>query len=341
MSSGLTVVLGWDGLDFDLVTEYGLADAFGPECRKIETIVNESVGSPHTMELWPSIITGLRPEDHGFEWVGQDEDRAQWNSPLLDLASRVAEGVVPKRLRVWLGDRLQERGAELNYVTAADYADRGVDTVFDGRVSLPLTVPNYRTELDERMDLQTNRGWRLGEYVNLSEADGTVHHHPTIPFPEFEMHAAREAFAKLGPVHAAIRRAYDLIFVWIGFLDTVGHVAPLTSEPTGRHGYEMAARATRAVRSAMAEDDTLICVSDHGLQGGEHTDHAFFGTDDERIGGAVDSVLDVRAAIDRVTGASGAEDGHPAVRAPFRHADAETDGEAEEIRSQLEDLGYL
>jgi len=341
MSSGVTVVLGWDGLDFEVATEFGLVELFGDHTKKIDTIDNPELGKPHTMELWPSIITGLTPQEHGLQWSASD-DRADWKDPRIDRLSRVAEGMIPKRLRTRIGRVLLNAGSELGYTEAEEYGESGIETMFDGRVALPIAIPNYRTALDLRLDVETNREWELGEYLNLErDDDGEIHHEPEIPLSELELRLGIEAYTKLGLIHTSVHREYDVIFVWFSFLDTVGHLSPVADPGWQERGYRIAARETRQIGELLEPEDTLVCVSDHGLQGGSHTHHAFLGASDKRVVAGIESVIDVREGIDRVTPSSGERDGYPDLRPPYRSAEEGTRRTADEVRSQLEDLGYM
>lgn len=338
---GQTVVLGWDGLDFDLAESFGLTAAFGEYAREIRTFDNDALGKPHTYEVWPSIVTGVPPADHGI-YAKTAEGGVDWADPKLALAARLATGVVPERVRAAVGRVLRERGASLDFETVEYYREQGIETVFDGRRSLPLAVPNCRTDADDELDLVFDRGAQLGEYLNVEDAGGGgTAHSPKVPLPRLEQRLVGEATKKLGVVRAAVQRDYDLVFVWLGFLDTVGHLAPTVEEPgwQARH-YELAARLTREIRSALTADDHLVCVSDHGLQAGRHTHSAFFGSDDADLTAAVESVLDVKPALDAATPRSDAT-GDPAVRQPYRCDARVTHRDADEVRSQLEDLGYL
>ncbi len=338
---GLTVVLGWDGLDYDLAESYGLTAAFGEHAREIDTFDNDALGKPHTYEVWPSIVTGVPPTDHGIR-AKTNESGVDWADPKLALAARLATGVVPEGVRAAVGRVLRERGASLDYKTIDYYRERGVDTVFDGRRALPLAVPNCRTDADGELDVVFDRGAQLGEYLNVEDGGGETKHSPKVPLPRLEGRLVGEATKKLGVVRSAVQRDYDLVFVWLGFLDTVGHLAPTVEEAgwQARH-YELAARWTREIRSDLTADDRLVCVSDHGLQAGRHTHSAFFGSDDESLTASVDSVLDVKRVLDAVTPRTGDEAGDPEVRAPYRCDARASHRDADEVRSQLEDLGYL
>lgn len=342
-----TVVLGWDGLDYELATEWGLADLFGLNHRRIETFDNETLGKPHTAELWPSIVTGQPPDEHGVHAAG-DSGAQEWANPLIQHAARVAQYVVPETVRTRIGQLLRARGAEMPHRGPDYYAERGVSTVFDDRRALPLAVPNYRTERDGRYGVLADRGAQLAQVLEWdSSGDHGRWHEPGIAESVFDELLVGELHKKLGIVREAIQREYDLLFVWLGYLDTVGHVAPVVDEAGYQaRSYRQAAQWTRELRSELADGDALITVSDHGLRDGYHTHDAFLGSTDSRVLDGTESVLDVRAAVDAVTPtrptADHAEDDdHVPVREGYRHEATTTERSAADVRGQLEDLGYL
>jgi len=65
------VILGWDALDAEVVEQYALAEQFGRP-SKIETYVNPTIDAPHTRELWPSMISGQHPDEHGIYAVSDE-----------------------------------------------------------------------------------------------------------------------------------------------------------------------------------------------------------------------------------------------------------------------------
>ncbi|WP_135821570.1 alkaline phosphatase family protein [Halostella litorea] len=336
-----TVVLGWDGLDAELVEAFGLGGAFGAHGHRIDTFDNPVLGKPHTYELWPSIVTGAPPAEHGVHAATDDEGVA-WGNPAIAATARLARRVVPEQLRTRVGAALRQRGAGLDFKTADWYRERGVDTVFDGRTARAVTVPNYVTERDRRLGLDADRGAALGDFLAVGEGDdeGTVHA-PRVSVPELEERLVGEATEKLGVVRACAQREYDIVFVWLGYLDTVGHLAPVVDESGWQErGYRLAAALTGEVADALAPDDALVCVSDHGLRDGDHTHDAYLAADDPAAVRGVESVLDVREGIERVTPASG-ERTDPPVRERFRGEGSAASQDAAEVRDQLEDLGYL
>lgn len=335
-----TVVLGWDALDFELLEEFDLRSSFGGHSKEIDTFDNEVLGKPHTDELWPSIITGARPDEHGV-YAAASEDGLEWEDNWLNLLSDLAQGVVPKRLRAAIGRYLRHSGAKQNYKNPEYYRKHGIGTVFDGRRAIPLSIPNCRTSLDTDLDVIFDRGAQLSAFTTIETLeDGTKRHTPTVPLPLLEQRLAGEASKKLGIVEAALHREYDLIFVWLGYLDTIGHVAPIVDEDGFQHRhYKQAAEWTQQLHTQLPADDELLCVSDHGLRQGAHT-HAATITSTHAGIDAVESVLDVRKYIDDITSRSGDSD-NPPVREPFIRQGNRGEQGASEVRDRLEDLGYL
>lgn len=342
-----TIILGWDGLDPELLARWGLGDAFGEVTRSVETYSNPSVGIPHTRELWPTIITGLTPAEHGIRVTSPDSDSVAWESPWLDRLSNVANGLVPQHLRARIGERLRERGAELAVHGPDYYRENGIRTVFDGRRTRPISVPNYRLdtpagggELDKprqrQADLLAEDGPLWAPPAKAADQMADTRLHPT---PVLDEHFRAKASKRLGVVEAALQREYDLVFAWLGYIDGVGHIAPLVDEDGWqRRHYEAAARDTRRIRALARPEDTVLCVSDHGLQHGSHTHDAAVCGPAEVVGDATE-LTDVARIIDDCTG-SRAPVGGPPVREAYRRVGSGGDQTTAEVREHLEDLGY-
>lgn len=334
-----TVVLGWDGLDYELAHQFGVAEAFGPHRDEIDTIVNPVLETPHTRELWPTIITGSRPEKHGFR-VGTPGESLDWDNPTLDLASDIASYVIPHSARAWIGRRLRNAGADLDDATPAEYDSRGLETVFKGRDGVALALPNYVTERSKRLGLGGSRKATFRAFMRVGDGGGIEVRDET-DVGELEQRLWSAAGKKLGAVRAAIERDHDIVWVWLGYLDTIGHVAPaLSAGGLQERGYRQAAAWTDQVRAAMQPEDTLVCVSDHGLQDGDHTHTAFIGSTDPGIVDDTEHVTDVRSAIDAATPTYPGT-GQTPIREPYQASEASKSADASEVRDQLESLGYI
>lgn len=322
------VVLGLDALDPDLVDVSTHPSLTLSSHRAIETIVSSS-GEPSTHELWPTIITGLRPEEHGIVL----DDGVAWENPLLRVGSRIANVALPETVRTRLGAwLLTNTDADAFRKPASYYASNGISTVFDGREATAIGIPNY--VVDEEMP---DREHQLRKHMgSLFERDASEPGGHTSSDPvEFYERCLEMTMIRIARVRRALRGQRDeLVFGYTSGLDLIGHVSYDRPELQQRAYAELDEFVGELVDD-LGDDDELLLVSDHGLQDGLHTEEAMVAATSEELVDDVESVLDVRAAIEREleTGA------HDVVEFT---ADATTDEEqSDRVRKQLEDLGYM
>lgn len=303
MTDGTTYVLGWDGLDYSLCCEFGLTDELVPHHTRTETLDNEVLDKPDTYELWPTIITGETPEVHGVRLVSDDGGAGAENF-LVNAATGFLHRNLSPEQRVKIAVRLRNRGLRIDQKSPDWYRRRGVSTVFDGRGSRVVGLPNYKTDKDEKLGIFNGWGKKSSEFLKL-EVDAerrTVVYRPRTSVERLEDWLLSEVGAKERLVRTASERGYDLIFVWFAYIDTVGHTVPAVEDGDWqRRAYENAVDVTRSVRDHMDEKDTLVVASDHGNRDADHTHDAFFGSTDERAVEGVGTVLDYREGIERVT----------------------------------------
>jgi hypothetical protein len=318
------VVLGWDALDLELAERYGVADSFGRYQSKIATYENEQIGEPHTLELWPSMILGQPPSEHGIRAATPD-DGVDWENPLLDTASSLANGIIPQPLLTEIGARLRERGAGLDQKTAREYRNERRDVVFDGG-DRPISIPNYETEWDRRhgLDAARNDLWESLE-VDRSVDAGIE--------PQVNIDTAYNILgtaygSRLALTLAALRAGTPLVWTWFGYLDSVGHMAPAVEYPMEAVGYLDAGCIADLIRKRAPPTTAVVSISDHGLQDGAHTDYATLAADDA-------SVLERVTAVDELSGWIREVD--PAGRTVGGEATQSTG----EMAEQLDALGYI
>ena len=320
------VVLGIDALDPDLVDAERHPNLTLDHHRAIETIVSSS-GEPSTHELWPTIITGLRPDEHGLE-LG--DDGVAWGNPLIDLGSRVADYVLPENIQTRIGAWLLNRtDADAFRTPATYYSENGLTTVFDDRAAKAIGIPNYvvdPNELDREHQLRQNMG-------ELFERDlEAVGGHKSADPRAFYEQCLEMSMIRIARTRRALRsRKHELVFGYTSGLDLIGHVAH--GEPTLQtRAYDELDDFVGELRDDLGDEHELILISDHGLQEGLHTDEAMVaGTTD--VVTDITSVLDARSAIENEL-----RTGH--VPEPVRGGDSE-DVSSEQVQQQLEDLGYM
>ncbi|WP_226021384.1 alkaline phosphatase family protein [Halomicrobium salinisoli] len=321
------VVLGIDALDPDLVDPGEHPNLCLDHHRSIDTI-DSHAGEPSTHELWPTIITGLPPADHGLEL----DDGVAWENPLLRHGSALADRLLPDALQTRIGAwLLTNTDADAFRTPATYYEERGVETVFDGRDAKPIGIPNYVVDPDAE-DREHALRRSLGDLFER-DPEATGGHRSSDPH-EFYEQCMEMAMIRIARARRALRGGrHELVFAYTSGLDLIGHVT-YDLPDLQMEAYAELDQFVGELRADLGEDDELLLVSDHGLQDGVHTHEAMIAGTDERLVEGVDSVLTVRDAIEAALSR--------ADHAASETAATETDEDrAAAVQEQLEDLGYM
>lgn len=322
----VVVILGIDALDPELVERETHPNLTLEAHREIATI-NSVEGEPSTHELWPTIITGLRPEDHGLRL----DDGVAWENPLLAVGSRVASTLLPDSLQTRIGAwLLNNTNQDAFRVAASYYSKNGYSTMFDGREASPIGIPNYvaNTEIDDREHTLRRQ---LGDLFERNPgAKGG--HTSTDPY-EFYEQCLEMSMVRIARARRALRgRQSELVFAYTSGLDLIGHVT--YDLPELQHeAYDEIDQFVGELRNDLRNDDELVLVSDHGLQDGVHTESAMVASTNPKIIDELESVVDFRGAID----AELSRTDHTTNVSP----EAVERGDGTAVKAQLEDLGYM
>lgn len=322
------VVLGIDALDPDLVDPARHPNLALEAAKPIETIVSES-GEPSTHELWPTIITGLPPSEHGLV-LG--DDGVAWGNPVLNAGSRVADYVLPQGLQTRLGAwLLTNTDLDAFRTPASYYPDNDLETVFDGRRSKAIGVPNYVVDTD-REDREHALRRSMGALFQRDPAARGGHR--SVDPEAFYNDCLEMAMVRVARVRTALRaRAYELVFGYTSAMDLVGHIAYQSPDMQDAI-YDAIDELVGELRDDLEAGDELLLVSDHGLQDGIHTEEAMVVATDADLIDTVEDVTDLKAAIDGEL--------ESADHRPTGHGfDVDVEADAAAVREQLEDLGYV
>jgi hypothetical protein len=319
------VVLGWDGLDLELVEQYGLGDAFGNHRRAIDTHVNPVIDEPHTLEVWPSMITGLPPEEHGIVAVTESEG-VEWGNPVLDVASTVGNQVLPHEIMVYLGAKVRELGAGPDITEMAYYREQNIETVFDACGGRAISIPNYQTDADREHGLDAHRDdlWQALDCTHIGEGKA-----PGVALSRTYGLLGEAVGRRLGHTIRAIDGGEPLVWTWFGLLDSAGHMQPAVGDQLVADWYRTAAQITRQVRAQAPADTTVLAVSDHGIQEGEHTHYATLCADDPAPVENVEHVFDLADWLRSQEFERGATERQI------------SDAGRERVRETLADMGYI
>jgi predicted AlkP superfamily pyrophosphatase or phosphodiesterase len=321
------VVLGIDALDPDLVDPDAHPNLVLKAHRSIETIAS-AAGEPSTHELWPTIITGLPPSEHGLTL---EDDGVAWGNPVLNAGSTIADVLLPDtvqtRIGAWL---LTNADVDAFRTPATYYADNGIDTLFDGHESIAIGVPNYVVDPNTE-DREHALRRSLGDLFER-DPDATGGHTSSDPHAFYER-CMEMTMVRIARTRRGLRGGrHELVFGYTSGLDLIGHVSYDLPE-LQRSAYDELDEFVGELRGDLSEDDELFLVSDHGLQDGIHTDEAMVAGTDPRMIGEVESVRDIRGAVEsELTRGS-----HEPVTKELGHSrSADSD-----VAQQLEELGYM
>jgi len=320
------VVLGIDALDPKLVHPERHPNLTLSRHDHIETI-DSHAGEPSTHELWPTIITGLHPSEHGLEL----EDGVAWENPVLHYGSAIADVLLPEALQTKIGAwLLTNTGADAFRVPATYYGEHGITTVFDDSESTAIGVPNYVVDPSVE-DREHSLRRELGD---LFERDtDAVGGHVTSDLAAFYEQCMEMSMVRTARARSALRSGrYELVFSYTSGLDLIGHVAYDRPE-VQMQAYDELNQFVGDALTDLGPDDDLLLVSDHGLQDGVHTHEAMVASTDPALVDRIKSVLDVRGAIEWAL-ADGSHRTEPTIE--LEHSDGR-----EEVQERLEDLGYM
>jgi hypothetical protein len=318
MNQHQIIILGFDALDAALIERYGLGEQFG-RTETIGTYCNPIVGEPHTLELWPSLISGAHADEHGIK-AATPGGGVDWDSRLLQLAADAAAGIVPQSVRSAIGRRLRDR-VGLSMTAAGEFP---AETVFDSG-GKAISIPNYQTAYDREHGLDASRTDIWGTITpDRSVAEGIE---PQVGLETVWATLSGAAGNRLGHTLAAIQQGHDLVWTWFGLLDTIGHIQPAMDADLEARGYRLAASIVELVRETAPDDAVVVALSDHGLQDGHHTEYATLATGAASPHDEISSVLDVAGWVDRHRGGVGVTD--------VGYGDG-----VGEMHRQLEALGY-
>ncbi len=321
------VVLGIDALDPDLI-DPGKHPNLTLERNKCIETIDSSAGEPSTHELWPTIITGLRPEEHGLTL----DDGVAWENSLLRYGSAVADWAVPDGLQTAIGAwLLNNTEADAFRVPATYYDEEGIETLFDGRSATAIGVPNFVTE-PNREDREHNLRRSMGDLFER-DPDATGGHR-SADVVEFYETCLEMIMVRVARARAAVQSGgHELVFAYTSGLDLIGHVTYDRPEIQMR-AYGDVDAAVGDLLDDLGPDDELLLVSDHGLQDGVHTHEAMIaGTRPETVDG-VESVLDVRGAVEAELDRTHHERPRAVDAGP-------STGDGDRVEEHLESLGYI
>ena len=259
-------VLALDAADVRLAREWDCTNLLLDDHAKLETYAH-TLDFPRTMEVWPTVATGLAPEEHGV--VG---DANEWENPALRAASNLTQ-YLPREVRSTLGRPFQRAGQErsMAQTDASHLFEDGAVRYWPG-----ITPADHVRE-----------AWRL-----MAMASGG-----DVSEEQLKRELVGFAGEELGWLTVASEWDVPVAGVHSHVVDIMGHTYANREERL-RETYEWIDREVGFLRDRV---DRLVILSDHGMQVGWLDDespgtHSFEAlVSAEGVDGPLpDSVYDVR-----------------------------------------------
>ena len=229
--SDTVAVLALDAADFRLARRWDCDNILLDDHRELETF-SHSLSFPRTVEVWPTVATGLPPQEHG-----NSGDSNDWVNPVLKGLSTVSQ-YLPRRTRSILGQPFRRLGQEKT-IRQID-----VDHVFDNGA---VRYWPGLTEADHLLD-----AWKLTSALSSGEST------------EREVERTLKSFTgeEFGWLAVASQFDVPVVGVHSHVLDIAGHVY-CNREKELRRMYEWVDVEIGRLRQRVGR---LILLSDHGMQ---------------------------------------------------------------------------
>lgn len=237
------IILALDGLDAGLVEHWDIEKLKLNRHREIETF-NYGFEDPYTLEVWPTIATGLHPEEHGIT----AKNSSDWGNPILSYLSKFGY-LLPSDVQSRLGTYIES-------VTSSDFslAETSERTFFDGP---KRTVENWPGVKDSH---KLEEVWKMGSAGYSKSA--------------FRREVLGKAAGQIAWADEILRHDPVLAGVHVHALDVFGHAyTEKTKKDTHASGkiqdlkqtYDEISNMVAGLVNSLSDSDELLILSDHGI----------------------------------------------------------------------------
>jgi len=274
----MLIVLALDALDHEHVENFGKSELNLNQSREISTF-SYMKDQPFTLEVWPTVATGLGPSEHGLTGSGTSE----WSNPVLNFLSNYTSN---------LGGNTRDRlGRIAESVTGSSYSipETDADHVFEGEGRVVHNWPGVHNSMELK---------RVWDTANPDEGDQTV--------AGFEREIFGIGAEQFGWASEMLNHELTLAGCHVHTLDMCGHIYRY-DEDRYRAVYDRVADWIAEIESRLGENDDLLILSDHGIhtewdssstEPGRHSNRAMAATTMSKE--LFDDVHDTRAWIEEV-----------------------------------------
>lgn len=275
------VILGIDGLDDFLIDDLGATQFRLTTSAQLETFAY-SLNRPHTVDVWPSMATGVLPDKHGVSMSGEwDNGIVEFGSKVINIVESLTGLGFPGR------DQLEETAVEMGANWEPGIVS--VPTMFDKPGRYVYNWPGVR-----RNDFLL-AAWEI-IYDEL--------YNDRIGEEEFRARMRAEDAAKFTWIKRMLSFDTSVIATHIHGVDSFSHAFCDNREKLATE-YTWYAKRVETVLQAMCSTDELLIVSDHGMETKWYAeqftpaDHSWRAVASSTMDTIPSHVLDVPAWVDK------------------------------------------
>jgi len=261
------VVLGIDGLEYNLVEEWNLKYLKQKAYSKTDLSDFEVVVTP---PIWASMLTGTRIPEIEAPFIKRHRliaNRGSSSRVKSPWYVRLGAKILPLPVRRKIGDFIIKR-------TTGDPFERTYDYL--------LRTKKYRTVFDYFERSWTNGVPSYGRNVSTPEVKEVMKEAIKGNLKPLVEYAMKTYETDRKALFEALDGDYELIFWYTPFLDELSHFL-IRKKLKLMNVYIDLNKLVKRVSQKLEEGDVLYVISDHGMEpipgdprGGDHSDHGFF-----------------------------------------------------------------
>ncbi|WP_148267284.1 alkaline phosphatase family protein [Thermococcus cleftensis] len=277
---GRIIILGIDGLEYDLVKEWNLKYLQQRAFTKTDLSDFEVIVTP---PIWASMLTGKKIPEIEEPFIKRQKfiaNKGNITKVKTPWYVKLGAKILPLSIRKKLGDAITSNPFEATY----DYL---------------LRNRKYRTIFDYFEKTWTNGVPSYGRNVSNPEVREAMKEavkgnlRPLIEYAMRTYERDRRALME------ALEKDYELIFWYTPFLDEVSHFL-IGKKLKLMNLYFDLNKLAKLVSEKLDEGDVLYIISDHGMEpvpgdprGGDHSDHGFFSSNTGELIGKPQELFDL------------------------------------------------
>lgn len=275
----MLVVAGLDSLDASTLGQFEtpVIDQIRVEGEggQMETPTGLDPHELNTQLLWPSMLAGGNPRDLFPSYYKNDSQTTKhWNTPILSNSfvqriEREVSNIASSEVKRYLKGLLTQLGYEKEHLGENRLTETSslIDIATAPRL---ISVPGINED-------DINRDLKGMIAPKSASSEGTSGYDPAGDISSFEQKAlSADADRLIRFLNAIASRRHDFVMCHFFSLDLVQHVWADTPTKLKRW-YGIYDDFVRRVRQSLSENDTLVLVSDHGMETeGIHSKRAFY-----------------------------------------------------------------